>query len=181
MEKEAKGKVNTVQIQYYQSPCGKLILGSFENKLFMCDWVVSEERRTTIDKRIQKALNAQYAIENSEVITQTISQLDEYFSRQRTTFDIPLLLIGTEFQKSVWNELLNIPYGTTISYAQLSQRLDNPKAIRAVASSNGANSISILITCHRVIGSDHKLTGYAGGLVAKKTLLELESNERRLL
>ena len=69
----------------------------------MCDWVVSEERRTTIDKRIQKALNAQYAIENSEVITQTISQLDEYFSRQRTTFDIPLLLIGTEFQKSVWN------------------------------------------------------------------------------
>ena len=173
MEKEAKGKVNTVQIQYYQSPCGKLILGSFENKLCMCDWVVSEERRATIDKRIQKALNAQYAIENSEVITQTISQLDEY--------DIPLLLVGTEFQKSVWNELLNIPYGTTISYAQLSQRLDNPKAIRAVASSNGANSISILIPCHRVIGSDHKLTGYAGGLVAKKTLLELESNERRLL
>ena len=164
MEKEAKGKVNTVQIQYYQSPCGKLILGSFENKLCMCDWVVSEERRAAIDKRIQKALNAQYAIENSEVITQTISQLDEYFSRQRTTFDIPLLLVGTEFQKSVWNELLNIPYGTTISYAQLSQRLDNPKAIR-----------------HRVIGSDHKLTGYAGGLVAKKTLLELESNERRLL
>ena len=176
MEKEAKGKVNTVQIQYYQSPCGTLILGSFENKLCMCDWVVSEERRAAIDKRIQKALNAQYAIENSEVITQTISQLDEYFSRQRTTFDIPLLLIGTEFQKSVWNELLNIPYGTTISYAQLSQRLDNPKAIRAVA-----NSISILIPCHRVIGSDHKLTGYAGGLVAKKTLLELESNERRLL
>ena len=173
MEKEAKGKVNTVQIQYYQSPCGKLILGSFENKLCMCDWVVSEERRAAIDKRIQKALNAQYAIENSEVITQTISQLDEYFSRQRTTFDIPLLLVGTEFQKSVWNELL--------SYAQLSQRLDNPKAIRAVASSNGANSISILIPCHRVIGSDHKLTGYAGGLVAKKTLLELESNERRLL
>ena len=95
MEKEAKGKVNTVQIQYYQSPCGKLILGSFENKLCMCDWVVSEERRATIDKRIQKALNAQYAIENSEVITQTISQLDEYFSRQRTTFDIPLLLVAT--------------------------------------------------------------------------------------
>ena len=89
-------------------------------------------------------------------------------------------LSGQSF-KSVWNELLNIPYGTTISYAQLSQRLDNPKAIRAVASSNGANSISILIPCHRVIGSDHKLTGYAGGLVAKKTLLELESNERRLL
>ena len=73
MEKETKGKANTVQIQYYQSPCGTLILGSFENKLCMCDWVVSEERRAAIDKRIQKALNAQYAIENSEVITQTIS------------------------------------------------------------------------------------------------------------
>ena len=180
MEKEEKGKAKAVQIQYYQSPCGKLILGSFEDKLCMCDWVVSEKRRAAIDKRIQKALNAQYVTENSEVIAKTISQLDEYFSRQRIAFDVPLL-VGTEFQKSVWNELQNIPYGTTISYTQLSQRLNNPKAIRAVASSNGANSISILIPCHRVIGSDHKLTGYAGGLTAKKTLLELESNERRLL
>ena len=176
MEKEEKGKAKAVQIQYYQSPCGKLILGSFEDKLCMCDWVVSEKRRAAIDKRIQKALNAQYVTENSEVIAKTISQLDEYFSRQRIAFDVPLLLVGTEFQKSVWNELQNIPYGTTISYTQLSQRLNNPKAIRAVASSN-----SILIPCHRVIGSDHKLTGYAGGLTAKKTLLELESNERRLL
>lgn len=181
MEKEEKGKAKIVQIQYYQSPCGKLILGSFEDKLCMCDWVVSEKRRAAIDKRIQKALNAQYVTGNSEVIAKTISQLDEYFSRQRIAFDVPLLLVGTEFQKSVWNELQNIPYGTTISYAQLSQRLNNPKAIRAVASSNRANSISILIPCHRVIGSDHKLTGYAGGLTAKKTLLELESNERRLL
>ena len=148
MEKEEKGKAKAVQIQYYQSPCGKLILGSFEDKLCMCDWVVSEKRRAAIDKRIQKALNAQYVTENSEVIAKTISQLDEYFSRQRIAFDVPL---------------------------------HNPKAIRAVASSNGANSISILIPCHRVIGSDHKLTGYAGGLTAKKTLLELESNERRLL
>lgn len=104
----------------------------------MCDWVVSEKRRAAIDKRIQKALNAQYVTENSEVIAKTISQLDEYFSRQRIAFDVPLLLVGTEFQKSVWNELQNIPYGTTISYTQLSQRLNNPKAIRAVASSNGA-------------------------------------------
>lgn len=181
MEKEEKGKAKTVQIQYYQSPCGKLILGSFEGKLCLCDWTANEERRTAIDKRIQKALNAQYAIENSEVIAKTISQLDEYFSRQRIAFDIPLLPVGTEFQKRVWNELLNIPYGSTLSYMQLSQKLNNPKAVRAVASSNGANSISILIPCHRVIGSDHKLTGYAGGLTAKKTLLELESNERRLL
>ena len=156
MEKEEKGKAKAVQIQYYQSPCGTLILGSFENKLCMCDWVVSEKRRAAIDKRIQKALNAQYVTENSEVIAKTISQLDEYFSRQRIAFDVPLLLVGTEFQKSVWNELQNIPYGTTISYTQLSQRLNNPKAIRAVASSNGANSISILIPCHRVILPDQR-------------------------
>ena len=148
MEKEAKGKVNTVQIQYYQSPCGKLILGSFENKLCMCDWVVSEERRAAIDKRIQKALNAQYAIENSEVITQTISQLDEYFSRQRTTFDIPLLLVGQSF-KRVYGMIIKHSLRNNDILSQLSQRLDNPKAIRAVASSYGANSISILIPCHR--------------------------------
>ena len=98
MEKEEKGKAKAVQIQYYQSPCGKLILGSFEDKLCMCDWVVSEKRRAAIDKRIQKALNAQYVTENSEVIAKTISQLDEYFSRQRIAFDVPLLLVGTEFQ-----------------------------------------------------------------------------------
>lgn len=99
MEKEAKGKVNTVQIQYYQSPCGKLILGSFENKLCMCDWVVSEERRTTIDKRIQKALNAQYAIENSEVITQTISQLDEYFPVKGLRLIFLCFLSGQSFKR----------------------------------------------------------------------------------
>lgn len=167
-------KTKTIQIQYYQSPCGELILGSFEDKLCMCDWI-NEERRTQVDKRIQKALNASYETINSEVITKTMIQLDEYFSRTRTIFNIPLLFVGTEFQKIVWNELVNIPYGTTISYAKLAQSIDHPKAIRAVASSNGANSISILVPCHRVIGSNHTLTGYAGGLTAKRKLLDLES------
>ncbi len=110
-----------------------------------------------------------------------MAQLDEYFSRKRTAFDIPLAFIGTDFQKAVWNELLNIPYGTTISYAKLSQRLNNPKAIRAVAAANGANPISIFVPCHRVIGSNHKLTGYGGGLAAKKILLELEAGIKYLL
>lgn len=163
-----------IQIQYYQSPCGELILGSFENELCMCDWT-SEKRRAVIDKRIKSLLHADYEISSSEVIEKAVLQLDEYFARKRKTFDIPLLLVGTEFQKAVWHELLNIPYGTTASYGELSQRIGNPKAVRAVAASNGANSISILIPCHRIIGSNHKLTGYAGGLEAKKFLLELES------
>lgn len=172
--------MNTIQIQYYQSPCGKLILGSFEGQLCICDWMI-EERRATIDKRIQNALHAKYEIKSSEIIMKAVDQLDEYFSHKRTTFDIPLFLTGTDFQKSVWCELLNIPYGATISYAILSQRLNNPKAIRAVAAANGANPISIFVPCHRVIGSNHKLIGYGGGLTAKKELLELEGSIKRLL
>ena len=139
------------------------------------------ERRAVIDKRLQNTLHAKYEIGNSEIITEAMAQLDEYFSRKRTAFDIPLAFIGTDFQKAVWNELLNIPYGTTISYAKLSQRLNNPKAIRAVAAANGANPISIFVPCHRVIGSNHKLTGYGGGLAAKKILLELEAGIKYLL
>ena len=137
--------------------------------------------RAIIDKRLQNTLHAKYEIGNSEIITEAMAQLDEYFSRKRTTFDIPLAFIGTDFQKAVWNELLNIPYRTTISYTKLSQRLNNPKAIRAVAAANGANPISIFVPCHRVIGSNHKLTGYGGGLAAKKILLELEAGIKYLL
>lgn len=165
---------DTIRIQNYHSPCGVLILGSFGDKLCLCDWQ-NEERRKLIDGRIQKGLQTGYVIGESEVIRKAIAQLDEYFDRKRDVFDIPLLFVGTEFQKTVWNELLNIPYGTTESYASLSQRLGNPKAIRAVASANGANAISIFVPCHRVIGSNRKLTGYAGGLPAKQLLLELEA------
>lgn len=165
---------DTIQIQNYHSPCGELILGSYGDKLCLCDWQ-NEERRKLIDSRIQKGLKAGYVEDESEVITKAIAQLNEYFDRKRNVFDIPLLFVGTEFQNTVWNELLNIPYGTTESYASLSQRLGNPKAIRAVASANGANAISIFVPCHRVIGSNRKLTGYAGGLPAKQLLLELEA------
>lgn len=171
--------MQAILIQYYQSPCGELILGSFGDRLCLCDWV-NEKRRTIIDKRIQKSLDAGYETGSSEVIAKAIIRLDEYFARKRETFDIPLLLAGTDFQKSVWQELLNIPYGKTLSYGELSRRLGNPKAVRAVAAANGANPVSIFVPCHRVIGSDRKLTGYAGGLAAKKGLLELEADSRTL-
>ena len=104
-----------IQIQHYESPCGELILGSFEGKLCLCDWMF-EKRRASIDKRIQKALGADYEEGVSDVIRETIIQLDEYFARQRKTFDIPLVFTGTEFQNSVWQELLDIPYGKTVSF-----------------------------------------------------------------
>lgn len=110
-----------------------------------------------------------------EVLEDAVYQLNEYFEGQRTEFDLQLNPIGTDFQKRVWEALLKIPFGKTRSYMELSKALGDPKAIRAVAAANGKNSLWIIIPCHRVIGSDGSLTGYAGGLHRKKWLLEHES------
>ena len=104
-----------------------------------------------------------------------VFQLQEYFDGKRKAFDIKLNPEGTDFQKKVWNELLEIPFGKTIAYLELSKKLGDIKAIRAVANANGKNPIWIIIPCHRVIGSDGSLTGYAGGLSRKQWLLEHES------
>ncbi|MDA9556711.1 methylated-DNA--[protein]-cysteine S-methyltransferase [Vibrio sp.] len=101
-------------------------------------------------------------------------QLDEYFNRQRTQFDLPLAPKGTEFQELTWATLTHIPFGETISYGEQAKRMDKPKAVRAVGAANGKNPISIVIPCHRVIGANGKLTGYAGGLNRKEWLLEFE-------
>lgn len=166
--------MNKIRIQRYHSPCGDLMLGSFEDKLCLCDWA-TEKHRDIVDIRLRKMLQTGYEESSSSVIEETRRQLDEYFEGKRTTFNLPLLFAGTEFQKNVWYELSKIPYATTISYSELAKRLNIPRAVRAVANANGANGISIIVPCHRVIGSNHSLTGYAGGLDAKKKLLELES------
>ncbi len=102
-------------------------------------------------------------------------QLRAYFAGKLTEFDLPLAAAGTEFQRRVWAELLKIPYGSTINYGELARRVGNPKASRAVGAANGENPISIIIPCHRVIGSNGKLTGYGGGIERKKFLLEFEA------
>ncbi len=109
------------------------------------------------------------------LLQQPIAQLHDYFEGKRTTFDFKLNPKGTEFQQKVWQELLQIPFGKTLSYLELSKKLGDVKAIRAVASANGKNPLWIVIPCHRVIGTDGSLTGYAGGLWRKKWLLEHES------
>ena len=101
-------------------------------------------------------------------------ELDEYFAQSRKTFDIPLLTAGTDFQKSVWRALLDVPYGKTRNYMQIARQVGNPMGVRAVAQAIAANGICILVPCHRIIGSDHSLTGFAGGLDIKKALLEME-------
>ncbi len=114
------------------------------------------------------------------VINTASEQLSQYFSGALSAFDLPLKPAGTPFQLSVWRALLNIPYGETISYGQLAERLDNPKAVRAVGLANGKNPISIVVPCHRVIGANGKLVGYGGGLNRKAALLHLEQRGKEL-
>ncbi|HMH00084.1 MAG TPA: methylated-DNA--[protein]-cysteine S-methyltransferase [Terriglobales bacterium] len=119
--------------------------------------------------------------EDTAPLTETIRQLQAYFAGEQENFNLPLAPEGTPFQKEVWQRLCDIPYGQTISYGELARRIGNPKASRAVGLANGSNPIPIVIPCHRVIGSNGKLTGYGGGLPIKEKLLALERHQRRLL
>ena len=119
--------------------------------------------------------------EDSKPLKETIRQLRAYFSGDLETFDLPLAPEGTVFQQEIWRRLCEIPYGKTISYGELARRIGNPNASRAVGLANGSNPIPIVIPCHRVIGSNGKLTGYGGGLPIKEKLLALERHQLTLL
>ncbi len=163
-------------IQYHKTKIGELILGSFEGKLCLLDFNY-RKMRNAVDDRIKKGLNADFIEEDSEIIEKTRTELDEYFKENRREFDVPIRMVGTDFQKSVWNALLKVAYGTTSTYLQLAKDINNGKAVRAVAGANGANAIAIIIPCHRIIGSSGELVGYAGGLPTKKRLLTLEQKQ----
>ena len=109
------------------------------------------------------------------ILRRTVAQLEEFFAGKRTEFDIPLDMVGTPFQQEVWQQLLRIPYGATVSYGEHAQAVGRPKAARAVGAAIGRNPVSIIVPCHRVIGSNGSLTDYAGGLERKRTLLTLEA------
>lgn len=162
-------------VHNYKSPCGILLLGSIDDKLCLCDWQV-EKHHDKVVQRIHRATDKRFITGITSVISQSINELDEYFSGIRKEFSIPLKFIGSEFQKQVWKELLNVPYGTTVSYREIARSIFKPTAIRAVANANGANALSIFVPCHRIIGSDNSLTGYGGGLHIKKFLLDLEKS-----
>ncbi len=165
-----------INIQYYDSPCGRLVLASFADSLCLCDWSDNPFAERNM-RRLTRGMNVSFKTGTTSVLEETKRQLDEYFAGKRKAFDIQLRLTGTDFQNEVWNALLDIPYGATRSYKDIARYIGKPKAVRAVAGAIGANGISILIPCHRVIGSDHSLTGYAGGLEAKKMLLGVETIE----
>lgn len=146
---------------YYQSPIGKMTIQASDSGLLGI-WF---ETHTTQPDELGQQNDAH------PILAMTIGQLQEYFNGERVTFSVPLAAKGTPFQQKVWQALTTIPFGQTWSYQDLANAIDNPKAVRAVGLANGKNPISVIVPCHRVIGKNGKLTGYAGGIERKKQLL----------
>jgi methylated-DNA-[protein]-cysteine S-methyltransferase len=150
------------------SPVGKLKLVASDAGLAAILWENDREDRVKLGAMTEQP--------DHPVLVEAVRQLSEYFAGTRRQFDLPLDFRGTDFQKSVWEALLTIPTGETRSYAEIAAQIGRPSACRAVGAANGKNPISIIAPCHRVIGSDGSLTGFAGGLEGKKYLLELEQS-----
>ena len=160
-----------ISYTYLDTPVGVLLLAANEDGL----------REITFSKSGHRVSPKSDWQEDPRAFREPIRQLCAYFAGELEAFDIRLALEGTEFQRRVWGELSKIPYGETVSYGELARRIGNPKASRAVGLANGSNPIPIIIPCHRVIGSNGKLTGYGGGLPVKEKLLALERRQLRLL
>lgn len=162
-------------VKQYIAPCGTLVLGDYSGYICMCDWAEEERHHQAVLRRLRRILKAETVRGSSPLIERAIAQIDEYFRRERRQFDLPLMFVGTEFQKAVWKSLLGISYGELRSYGALASEIGRPESVRAVANAVGTNPMSILVPCHRVVGADGSLTGYAGGLTAKRLLLSLET------
>lgn len=148
---------------FYSSPMGTLILKVDS------EYVYSLESSMVLEENNSEILN-------QPLVKECFKQLDEYFNGFRKAFNLPIKLKGTEFQEKVWQELLKIPYGTTCTYGEIADRIGKPRAARAIGGANNKNKLMIIVPCHRVIGRNGKLVGYAGGLDKKKYLLDLEKN-----
>ena len=154
-----------IRYQYMDSPVDPLLLAADDNGLHLIEFHSPRHPMARLEKWLQG---------KNAILDMTRAQLDEYFSGTRKQFDLPLAPQGTPFQTEVWQTLATIPYGETISYAHLAQRVGKPTAMRAVGAANGRNPLPIVLPCHRVIGADGSLTGFGGGLPTKQFLLELE-------
>lgn len=161
------GKINT--------PFGEMLACVSDSGLFLFEFTDRKKYENQL-KSLRKYSKTEMVLGTHKFLRTLQNQIDEFFSGKREEFDIPLFPNGTEFQKKVWDSLLTIPYGKTVSYSDIAKNIGNPKAVRAVANAIGANKIAIIIPCHRVIGADGTLTGYGGGLDKKKYLLNIEKN-----
>lgn len=155
-----------------ESPVGRLKLVASDDGVVAITWNHDTPERVPLPEMV--------LCNDHPLLVETEKQLREYFEGERQDFSVPLDLRGTAFQRAVWQALREIPFGETRTYGELARRLGSPDATRAVGAANGRNPVSIIVPCHRVIGSSGKLTGFAGGLEAKGFLLDLESRESRL-
>ena len=163
-----------IHISRYRSPLGTLVMGATEDRLVLCDWLTRRDS-TSFISRIATNLRATVTDGYTPVIAMAEKQLDEYFSGRRKIFDLPLLLTGTPFQELVWHAIAAIPYGETATYSDIALAIGHPEAVRAVANAIGANRLSIILPCHRLIGRNNP-GGYAGGADIKCGLQLLESH-----
>ena len=172
--------MNNIEYMFFDSPLGEMVAGATENGICFLEW----EDRGGIErilKRVSKRYKMQAVqVKRNKFIKQLQVELKDYFDNKLEKFETPLEYTGTKFEQQVWNRLLKIKHGEIKSYGQIAKEVNNPKSVRAVGKANGANYISIVIPCHRVIASDGKLTGYGGKLWRKKYLLELESKNEVL-
>jgi len=164
-------------ISRFETPLGTMAAGDWQGRLCLLEFA----DRRALEREVadlERLLHTSACPGHSALHAETEKQVSEYFKSQRKQFDLPLETPGSDFQKAVWQVLLTIPYGETRSYRDQALALGRPEAVRAVANANGQNRLSLVIPCHRVIGSDGSLTGYGGGLPRKKALLELETGQR---
>ena len=171
---QTKEIINTTT---FSTPLGEMFAAASKKGIVMLTFFTPFYIEAKIEV-LKKTLNAEVIPANNEIFKALKIQLNEYFEKKRTTFEIPLQLIGSPFQVKCWKELLNIPYGKTISYKEQAIKIGNEKAFRAVANANGQNMIAILVPCHRVIANNGKLSGYTGGVEKKEFLLKLEKNDK---
>jgi methylated-DNA-[protein]-cysteine S-methyltransferase len=156
---------------YYDSPCGRMLLVADGEALCGAYFVGQKHMHEMEADWVRDSRSA--------VIVRTKRELDEYFRGKRTTFEVPLAAEGTPFQRAVWKAIADVGFGETISYAELARRAGRPGGARAAGAATGRNPIGIIVPCHRIVGADGSLTGYAGGMDKKRTLLELEARVGR--
>lgn len=167
-------KSKRILSQQFGTPLGEMTIAATDTGICLLEFSSQVERVNRAKQDLEKCLNTELIKGENHHIEQAQFELAEYFDSKRQCFDVRLNPQGTAFQQVVWRVLLDIPYGETVSYLQQATLLNKASAVRAVANANGANKISIIIPCHRVIGSNGKLTGYGGGIERKRWLLDFE-------
>lgn len=166
--------METIFYTHLDTPVGLLLVASSNQGLIRI--ILPGEGRKYLFSRLRKEYSKETLVENGEKNQEAVEQLKEYFNGSRESFSLRLDIRGTEFQKSVWKAVVQVPYGQTCSYGEIARRIGKPRACRAVGLANKTNSLPIVIPCHRIIGSDGSMTGYGGGIPLKEKLLKLEQN-----